>query len=143
MGARQVRIVFLMLSDYKGGAGIYTAHRLQSTTTTTTLLTARVGWNWGDVLNSANSNACTGQRTQSRLSTWTRSLGSVATSGSDLDVHCCDANFLHSLGNILGGKHSCVWGGFVTIGLDLHATGHSDDGFPGVVHMNEGGEVRG
>jgi hypothetical protein len=30
----------------------------------------------------------------------------------------------------LGGKHSSVRGRFITIGLDLHSTGHANNSFP-------------
>lgn len=51
---------------------------LETTTTTTTLATGRVGRSRSDVLNASNLHAGTSQSTQSGLSTWARSLGSIA-----------------------------------------------------------------
>lgn len=39
-----------------------------------------------------------------------------------------DAELLAADGDILGGQHSGVWGGLVTIGLNLHATSDTGDG---------------
>lgn len=105
------------------------AHRSQTTTTTTTLASRAVGWRGRDVLDSSDSHARTSQRTQSRLGTGTRGLGAVTTSGADLDVEGGDAEFLASLSDVLRGQHGCVRGGFVTVSLDLHASGDTADGF--------------
>lgn len=57
-------------------------------------------------------------------------LECVLTSGStDLDVESSDAQFLAAGSNILSSQHSSVWGRLVTIGLDLHSTGNTADGF--------------
>ena len=40
-----------------------------------------------------------------------------------------DAQFLALFGDILGGKHSSVRRGFVSVGLDLHSSGDSDKSF--------------
>jgi hypothetical protein len=40
-----------------------------------------------------------------------------------------DAQFLALFGNILGGKHSGVWGGFISVSLDLHSSGDADQCF--------------
>ena len=105
-------------------------HRLQSTTTTATLLTARVGWDWGHVFDSADSDACTCEGTEGRLCAWAWSLGSVTAGSPDLDVDSGDADFFHSLSDVLGSKHGCVWGCFVTVSLDLHAASDTNDRFP-------------
>ena len=54
-------------------------------------------------------------------------LGSSGS--SDLDVEGGDAQFLALFGDILGGKHSSVRRGFVSVGLDLHSSGDSDKSF--------------
>ena len=51
------------------------------------------------------------------------------TSGSDLDVESGDSELLALLGDVLGSQHGGVWGGLVTVGLDLHTTGDTGDGF--------------
>jgi hypothetical protein len=51
------------------------------------------------------------------------------SSGTDLDVQSIDAQFLAASSNILSSQHGSVWGGLVTIGLDLHAAGDTSDGF--------------
>jgi len=44
-------------------------------------------------------------------------------------VQSVDTEFLAADGNILSCQHGGVWGGLVTIGLDLHASGNTSDGF--------------
>lgn len=51
------------------------------------------------------------------------------TSGTDLDVQSVDAELLAAGGDVLGSQHGGVGGGLVTIGLDLHTTGDTGDGF--------------
>lgn len=52
------------------------------------------------------------------------------TSGStDLDVEGVDAKLLAADGNILGSQHGSVRRGLITIGLNLHATSDTGDGF--------------
>src|SRR5690606_949640 len=52
------------------------------------------------------------------------------TSGStDLDVEGSDANLLAAGSNIFSSQHSGVWRRLVTIGLDLHSTGDTDNSF--------------
>ena len=40
----------------------------------------------------------------------------------------------------MGGKHGCVGGGFITIGLDFHTTSDTNEGFSSreISNMNEG-----
>lgn len=129
----------------------------ETTTTATTLSACGVGWGWCDILDTANLHTGTGESAESGLSTWTWGLGTVTcrvalaivrharelrrkhtTSGSDLDVESGDSQFLASGGNVLGSQHSGVWGGLVTVGLDLHATSHTGDGFTatGITHIS-------
>ena len=80
------------------------------------------------------------------MSTWTWGLGSVTwglldsvvsyghwgkqtSGGTDLDVQSVDTEFLAADGNILSCQHGGVWGRLITIGLDLHASGDTGDGF--------------
>jgi hypothetical protein len=51
------------------------------------------------------------------------------TSGTDLDVQSVDAELLAAGGDVLGSQHGSVGGGLVTVGLDLHSTGDTGDGF--------------
>ena len=53
----------------------------------------------------------------------------LTSSSTNLDVQSVDAQFLAADCNILSSQHSSVWGGFVTVGLDLHASCHTSDGF--------------
>ena len=59
----------------------HTRTDLETTTTATTLATSRVGGSGGDVLDSANSHARTGQSTEGRLGTGTGGLGTVTWDG--------------------------------------------------------------
>lgn len=120
--------------------------RSETTTTTTSLPPGRVGWGRGNVLDTSNAHAGTGKRTKSGLSAGAGSLGAVSTSSSDLDVQSGDAELLaagscpkyqYHVGHlsailrtdVLGSQHGSVWGGLVTVSLDLHATGDTGDGF--------------
>jgi hypothetical protein len=60
------------------------------------------------------------------------------TSGADLDVEGSDAELLAAGRNVLGSQHGGVGRRLVTIGLDLHATGNTADGFAtaGITQMS-------
>ena len=55
--------------------------------------------------------------------------GIGTSGGADLDVESVDAEFLASGSDVLGSQHGGVWGRFVTVCLDLHASGDTSDGF--------------
>ena len=125
------------------------AKRSQTTTTATTLSAGRVGWSWGNVLDTTNLHAGTGESTEGRLGTWAWGLGAVTwrqsssvfvlavltaeyrltTGGSDLDVESSDAQLLAASGDVLSSQHGSVWRGLVTVGLDLHTASNTADGF--------------
>lgn len=102
---------------------------LQTSTTSTTLSSCSTMRDRSDILNTANLHARTSQCTQSTLCTWTRSLGSSTTSGSQFNVQSVDAQSTTTFGNILSGQHGSVWTGFVTIGLHFHATSNTSNSF--------------
>lgn len=54
--------------------------------------------------------------------------GTHTTSGTDLDVKGSNAELLAAGSDVLGGQHSGVGGGLVTVSLDLHATSDTADG---------------
>jgi hypothetical protein len=119
----------------------------ETTTTATTLPPGGVGRGGGDVLDTSNAHTGTGERAEGRLGTGAGGLGAITTSGADLDVEGRDAELLaagscselaprycSSSGSVphtdvLGRQHGSIWGGLVTISLDLHATGDTGDGF--------------
>jgi hypothetical protein len=120
--------------------------RSETTTAATTLPPGRVGRGGGDVLDASNAHAGTGERAEGGLGTGAGGLGAVATSGPDLDVEGRDAELLAAGScygqyrsyealrwgirtDVLGRQHGSVWRGLVTVGLDLHATGDTGDGF--------------
>lgn len=103
--------------------------RLQSSTSSTTLSSGGVRWNWGNILDSADSQTGSSQGSQSGLTTWTWGLGLGTTSSSDLDVDSGNTNFLTLDGNVLGSQHSSVWRGLISVSLDLHTTSDSGDSF--------------
>lgn len=104
-------------------------YKSQSSTSSTTLLSGRVGWNWGNIFDTANSQTRSSQSSQSSLTTWTWGLGSGTTSSSDFDVDSGDTDFLTSSSNILSSQHSSVRSRFISVGLNLHTTSNSGDGF--------------
>lgn len=86
----------------------------------------RLKWR-GQVTDAANAHARAGKSTKGRLGTRSGRLGSVATGGADLHVQSRDAELLALGSNVLGGQHGSIRGRLVTIGLHLHAAGHTDD----------------
>jgi hypothetical protein len=121
--------------------------RSETTTTATSLPPGGVGWGGGDVLNTSNAHTSTGKSAESRLGTGAGGLGAVTTSSPDLDVEGRDAEFLAAGSflvvsfqttvlwisglrtDVLSRQHGSVWGGLITVSLDLHATGDTGDGF--------------
>jgi hypothetical protein len=118
----------------------------ETATTATTLPSGRVGRGGCDILDTANAHTGTGESAEGRLGTGAGGLGAVTTSGPDLNMEGSDAKLLAAgscsrsvsmtppafLGvrtDVLGCQHGSVGRGLVTIGLDLHATGDTGDGF--------------
>jgi len=122
----------------------------ETTATATALATGRVGRSRGDVLNAADLHAGAGEGTEGRLGTGAGGLGAVTCEGvhvsilesgggkhgvkrttgsTDLDVEGSDANLLAAESNVLGSQHGGVGRRLITIGLDLHATSDTADGF--------------
>jgi hypothetical protein len=117
---------------------------LQTATTATALSAGGVGWDWGNILDASNAHARTGKGAKGGLGTWAWGLGAVTTSGTKLDVQGVDPDFFAADDNVLGGKHSSVWRGFVTVSFDLHSTGNTYDGFaPGDISNVHKGVVKG
>ena len=56
-------------------------------------------------------------------------LGTSSTSGSKLDVEGVDLKLFASCNDVMGGHHSGVGRRFFSVSLDLHTTGHTDQGF--------------
>jgi len=79
--------------------------------------------------NATNLHAGTGKSTKGSLGTGAGRLRLHATGSTKLNVQGSDTKGLATLGDILGGHHSGVWRRFVTIGLYLHATSHTNDSF--------------
>ena len=67
----------------------------------------------------------------SMILTGSGGLGAVSADGAELDVQRGNAQRLDLLADVLGGQHGGVGRGLVTVGLDLHATGHTAQGLPG------------
>lgn len=80
--------------------------------------------------NAANAHAGAGKGAEGRLGAGARGLGADTTGGAELDVEGVDAELLAALSNVLRGKHGRVGRGLVTVSLDLHATGDTDDSLP-------------
>ena len=53
----------------------------------------------------------------------------LTSSGTNLDMQSVDAQFLATSCDVLSCQHSGVWGGLVTVRLDLHAARDTSDGF--------------
>merc|ERR1719219_21758 len=133
---------FIQLSRMNGDVRfVVTFHtRLQSSTTSTTLPPGGVTWDWRAVFNSADLHAGTSERSDGSGATWAWRLLLGTTASTNLEVQSSNSELLASHGDVLRGLHSGVRAVLVTIGLDLHATTHSRDGFLAgqVGDVNEG-----
>jgi hypothetical protein len=123
------------------------ATRSETATTATTLPPRGVGRGGGNVLDASNAHASAGKSAESRLGAGAGGLGAVSTGRADLDVEGGDAELLAAGGytvsaaypnipsceivrtDVLGRQHGSVRRGLVTVGLDLHATSDTRDGF--------------
>ena len=93
----------------------------------TYLATSRVGGDGGNVLDSANAHASTGESTEGALSTGAGGLGASTASSTELDVEGVDADLTATGCDVLGGQHGGVGRRLVTVSLDLHAAGDARD----------------
>jgi hypothetical protein len=82
-----------------------------------------------DVLNTPNLNTISGNGSKSRLGTRSRGLVSVSTSGSELDVDCSDVELLEAVDDVNGCLHGRVRRALVTVGLHLHTSSNTGEGF--------------
>src|SRR5687768_6265004 len=71
--------------------------------------------------NSSDGNTSASKSPQSALSTGTRGLCPVTTSGTKLNVKSRDTKLLASLGDILSSQHRRIRAGLITISLHLHS----------------------
>ena len=119
--------------------------RLQTATTATTLPASRVRGDGGHVLDAADAHAGAGQGAERALGTRARSLGAHTTGAADADVDGSDADLLAARGAVLRGKHGSVRRRLVTVRLDLHTAGNTDDGLLAgeIRHMDKGIVERG
>ena len=122
-------------------AAVESISYLESSTSSTTVLSGGVRRNWGNVLNSANVEFTTsGKGSDGALGTRAKGLGLNTTSGSQLDVNTVDADLLQFDGDLLGGNHGSVWGALFLIRVHLHSTGDLAVGFASgeIGDVNEG-----
>lgn len=115
-------------------------NRLQTATTTSRLSPGRVRRNGSDILNPSNLKSSTGKRTEGRLGSGSRRARLASSGSTDLDVNGSDTELLAFNGSILGGKHGGIRGTLITIGLDLHSSGDTNDGFTSrkISHVHKG-----
>lgn len=107
---------------------------LQTTSATSSLPPGRVGGNRRNILNPSNLQPSPRQRPQCALRTRPRRLGPGSSSRPQLDVQRVDTQLLDPSSHILGRQHGSVRRGLVTVGLDLHSSGHTAQRFlPGEI----------
>jgi len=53
-------------------------NKSETTTAATSLATSGIGWGWGNILYSSDLHSGTGERTESRLCSWTWGLSAIA-----------------------------------------------------------------
>lgn len=104
--------------------------KLQTTTTASTLPPGTITGDGGNILNTSNFHTVSSQSPESTLGSGSRAPGLISTSSPNLNVQSGNTQLLASDGNVLGGKHSSVRRGFITVGLDLHSSSNTDEGFP-------------
>lgn len=102
---------------------------LQTATTSSRLASGGIGGDGCNILNASNLHSVSGKGTEGGLRSGSRAACLGSTGSSDLDVKGGDAQFLALFGNVLGGKHSSVRRGFISVGLDLHSSGDSHQSF--------------
>merc|ERR1719411_1772647 len=92
------------------------------------------------ILDPTDLHASSGQSSERRLGSGPGGLGAVTTSGSQLDVQGSDAEGFNLLSDVLGGQHSSVGRGLISVGLHLHSSGDPADGLTAgqVGHVDEG-----
>ena len=113
---------------------------LESSTSSTAVLPGGVARHRGDVFDSSDLDLVRPrERPDGVLCAGAGALGLDSSAGSELDVHCVDADFLQLDGDLLGGEHGCVRGAFFFIRGDLHAAGDPAVGFAAgeVGHVDE------
>merc|ERR1712203_542887 len=103
--------------------------KLQSSTSSSTLSSGGVRWDWGAIFDSTDLHTGSSQGSDGGLATWTWGLLLGTTSSSDFDVESGDTDFFASDGDVLGGLHGGVWRVFISISFHFHNTGNSGDGF--------------
>ena len=97
--------------------------------TSSYLAACRVGRDGSNVLDAADGHASAGKSAESTLGTRTGGLGASTASGTKLDVEGVYADLAATGSDVLSGQHGGVRRRLVTIGLDLHTTGDSGNGF--------------
>ena len=102
---------------------------LESSSSSTSLLSGGVSGNGGDVFDSADFEAHTSEGSHVGLGSGAGSSGVNSSSASDLDVEGVDAEGLESGVHVGGGHHGGVRAAFFSVGLDFHASGDSGVGF--------------
>ena len=102
---------------------------LQTTTTSSGLAPGGIGGDGRDVLDASDLHSVSCQGTEGGLGSGSGAAGLGSTGSPNLDVEGGEAELLALLRNVLGGKHGGVRRGFVTVGLDLHSPGDSDERF--------------
>merc|ERR1712127_733856 len=88
----------------------------ESSSSSTTRLSGRISWNWGNILNSTDLESISSKSSDGGLGTWSGGLGVNTTSSSKFDVNSSDTNILEGFADILTGKHRSMWRRFFSIG---------------------------
>ena len=103
--------------------------RLQSSSSSTSLLSGRVSGDGGDVFDSADLKSKTGKGSHGSLGAGAGGSGVDSSSASDFDVNGVHSEGLESLEDIMGSHHGGVGRRLLSVGLDFHSTGDSGVGF--------------
>lgn len=94
----------------------------------------------GDVFNSADLHAISGESSHGSLSSRAGGLSFDSSFSSHLDVESVDFEVLASVDDIKGSQHSGIRGRLFSVWFDFHAAGDSDESFSAgeVGHVDEG-----
>jgi len=86
--------------------GCFKGTRSESSTSSTTGSSGGIGRDGGDILDSSDLESVTGESSDGRLGSGSRSLGVDTTSSSELDVDGVDSDGLEGSTDVDGGEHS-------------------------------------
>ena len=112
---------------------------LKSSSSSTTLSSGSISWNWSNIFNSTNSQSRSSQSSNSSLGPWAGRFGLGTSSSSEFNMDSIDTYFLELFMDFLGSHHSSIRRSLFSITGDLHTSSDSAISFLSrqISNMNE------